>query len=99
MGIETKVVEKVIEVPVERINYVDRVKYVDKVDDEKLKQVTQDYENLQKTIEEWQAKYAILKKREVREVEKIVEVPTEVIQYIDVPKEVLVVDEERVAEL
>jgi DNA repair exonuclease SbcCD ATPase subunit len=92
---EVQIVEKVIEVPVERIKYIDKIVEVPTADEERLRRVTADYEVLQKTLAMWQQKYNDLNKPEVTYVETYVEQPVDVIQYIDIPVEVLKVDQEK----
>ena len=121
-----KIIEKKVEVPYEVIKYVDKiverkvevpveiVKYVDKVvevENPNYKVLIEDYRRLQNTLEEWRRRIIEIENRPPQVIEKRIEVPVEVIKYVDkiierkvevpvdVVREVVRIDERRVREL
>ena len=96
---EIEFVEKINEVAVERIKYIDEVKIVKIENTEKINQIIEEYNKLQSILSEWQNKYQALNLKEIQYVDKYVEIPYEVIQYIDIPIEVTKTNEEKIIQL
>ena len=103
-----KIVERKVEVPVEVVKYVDRTV---EVENPNYKVLVEEYRRLQITLEEWRRRIIEIENRPPQIIEKKIEVPVEVLRYVDkiiekkvevpveVVREVVRIDERRVREL
>ncbi len=88
-------VERIIEVPVEKTEYIDHIVEVPDVDEVYLNYLQNDCDELTKTLDGLMSKYEDLSnhKSEIQIVTRDIEVPVDVIEYIDKPKEIKHPDE------